>query len=584
LESSPQILRFEVFELDLRSSELTKNGVKIRLHDQPLKLLELLLERPGEVVNREEIKARFWPNDTIVDFEYGINGAVAKLRGALCDSARQPRFIETVAKRGYRFVAAVVRESAPAPAPVAPAAPAGLEPASGELAASRYRILERLGGGGAGVVYKAEDLRLGRNVALKFLSEELAEHPDALERFRREARAASALNHPNICTIYEIDESAGQPFIAMELLAGQTLRARIAGRPLHIEEILDVAIQATDALEAAHRQGIAHRDIKPANIFVTTAGQVKILDFGLAKLLPETRGLTRPGMPVGTTAYMSPEQVRAEDVDARSDLFSLGAVLYEMATGRQAFTAATPALVSDAVLHQSPSSLSTLNPEVPAGLERIITRLLEKNREQRYGSAADARADLKRFRRERSFRSPAAPPITPRPVMPEPRQRLLFYGLALLMLGICVGAALAWSLARRATGTVAIHSVAVLPFDNLSSATAPNSMASEMMDTTIGAIMRLGNVTVVSRTSALSYKAAGKTLPEIGRELHVQAVVEGSILRTGDRLRVVARLVDVPGDKYLWAQTYDRDYRDIPAIEDAVAADIAGQVGSRRAR
>lgn len=584
MESSPQILRFEVFELDLRSSELTKNGVKIRLHDQPLKLLELLLERPGEVVNREEIKARFWPNDTIVDFEYGINGAVAKLRGALCDSARQPRFIETVAKRGYRFVAAVVRESAPAPAPVAPAAPAGLEPASGELAASRYRILERLGGGGAGVVYKAEDLRLGRNVALKFLSEELAEHPDALERFRREARAASALNHPNICTIYEIDESAGQPFIAMELLAGQTLRARIAGRPLHIEEILDVAIQATDALEAAHRQGIAHRDIKPANIFVTTAGQVKILDFGLAKLLPETRGLTRPGMPVGTTAYMSPEQVRAEDVDARSDLFSLGAVLYEMATGRQAFTAATPALVSDAVLHQSPSSLSTLNPEVPAGLERIITRLLEKNREQRYGSAADARADLKRFRRERSFRSPAAPPITPRPVMPEPRQRLLFYGLALLMLGICVGAALAWSLARRATGTVAIHSVAVLPFDNLSSATAPNSMASEMMDTTIGAIMRLGNVTVVSRTSALSYKAAGKTLPEIGRELHVQAVVEGSILRTGDRLRVVARLVDVPGDKYLWAQTYDRDYRDIPAIEDAVAADIAGQVGSRRAR
>jgi TolB-like protein/DNA-binding winged helix-turn-helix (wHTH) protein len=584
LESSPQILRFEVFELDLRSSELTKNGVKIRLHDQPLKLLELLLERPGEVVNREEIKARFWPNDTIVDFEYGINGAVAKLRGALCDSARQPRFIETVAKRGYRFVAAVVRESAPAPAPVAPAAPAGLEPASGELAASRYRILERLGGGGAGVVYKAEDLRLGRNVALKFLSEELAEHPDALERFRREARAAAALNHPNICTIYEIDESAGQPFIAMELLAGQTLRARIAGRPLHIEEILDVAIQATDALEAAHRQGIAHRDIKPANIFVTTAGQVKILDFGLAKLLPETRGLTRPGMPVGTTAYMSPEQVRAEDVDARSDLFSLGAVLYEMATGRQAFTAATPALVSDAVLHQSPSSLSTLNPEVPAGLERIITRLLEKNREQRYGSAADARADLKRFRRERSFRSPAAPPITPRPVMLEPRQRLLFYGLALLMLGICVGAALAWSLARRATGTVAIHSVAVLPFDNLSSATAPNSMASEMMDTTIGAIMRLGNVTVVSRTSALSYKAAGKTLPEIGRELHVQAVVEGSILRTGDRLRVVARLVDVPGDKYLWAQTYDRDYRDIPAIEDAVAADIAGQVGSRRAR
>lgn len=584
MDSTQQIVRFEVFELDLRSSELTKNGVKIRLHDQPLKLLELLLERPGELVNREEIKARFWPNDTVVDFEYGINGAVAKLRAALSDSAREPRFIETVAKRGYRFVAAVVRESAPAPAPAAPAAPADLEPSSGGLVASRYRIGERLGGGGAGAVYKAEDVRLGRHVALKFLSEELAEHPDALERFRREARAASALNHPNICTIYEIDESAGQPFIAMELLAGQTLRDRIGGRPLDIEEILDVAIQTTDALAAAHRQGIAHRDIKPANIFVTTRGQVKILDFGLAKLLPETRPLTRPGMPVGTTAYMSPEQARAEDVDARTDLFSLGAVLYEMATGRQAFGEATPALVSDAVLHQSPPSLSTLNPEVPPGLERIIARLLEKNREQRYGMAADARADLKRFRRERSIRTPAAPPVTLAPVMPLPRQRLLFYGLAILLLGICAGAALAWSLARRATGPVIIRSVAVLPFDNLSAATVPDSVTAGMMDATIAAVMRLGNLTVVSRTSVLSYKAAGKTLPEIGRELHVQAMVEGSVLRTGDRLRVVARLVDVPGDKYLWVMTYERDYTDIPAMEDLVAADIARQVGSRTAK
>lgn len=583
MDSTQEILRFEEFELDLRSSELTKNGMKIRLHDQPLKLLEMLLERPGEVVNRDQIKARFWPNDTIVDFEYGINGAVAKLRAALSDSAREPRFIETVAKRGYRFVAAVVRESAAAPVPAAPAAPADLEPASGGLVALRYRIREHLGEGGAGAVYQAEDVRLGRNVALKFLSEELLEHPDALERFRREARAASALNHPNICTIYEIDESAGRPFIAMELLAGQTLRDRIAGRPLDIDEILDLAIQATDALEAAHRQGIAHRDIKPANLFVTTGGQVKILDFGLAKLLPETQGLTRPGMPVGTTAYMSPEQARAEDVDARTDLFSLGAVLHEMATGRQAFSAATPALTSDAILHQSPPSLSTVNPEVPAGLERIVTRLLEKNREQRYATAAEARADLKRVRRERSFRSPAPAAATPAPVMPQPRQRLLFYALALLILGVCAGFALAWSLAHRAAAPTAIHSVAVLPFDNLSSGTLPDSVAAEMMDSTIGAVMRLGNLTVVSRTSVLSYKAAGKTLPEIGRELRVEAVVEGSLLRTGDRLRIVARLVDVPGDKYVWTQTYERDYLDIPAMEDAIAADIARQVASRTA-
>jgi len=427
--SSPSRIRFGPFELDLRAAELRKHDLRLRLHDQPFRILTMLLHRPGEIVLRDEIRLALWPNDTVVEFDAGINAAIKRLRAALGDSADQPRYIETLARRGYRFIGAV---EASAPEPAEPAAEQEALPPADPLdligqTVSHFRITGQLGSGGVGVVYRAEDLKLGREVALKFLSVPVSEiAPVMLERFRREARAASMLNHPHICTIYGLEELAGQPVIEMELVEGETLEARLQRDPMTLQEAMPLARQLAEVLDTAHRKGVVHRDLKPANIMLTAAG-VKVLDFGLAKLAPvvltdggePAAGVSQVGTIVGTWPYLSPEQAQGKDADARSDIFSFGCVLFEMLTGTRAFTGATPADLIAKILTCDPLAGADQKAVLSPALLAVLRHCLEKNPEDRFQTARDLLFSLDGI----DARERAAPPA-------GPRRRLLLRGLA----------------------------------------------------------------------------------------------------------------------------------------------------------
>ena len=543
-----RIARFGSFELDLRAGELRKHGLRIRLPEQSFQILALLLEPPGELVTREEIQAKLWPHDTIVEFDHSINTAIKRLRDALGDAADNPRFVETLARRGYRFIAPVewVQPSPPRGVPAPEAAPAPESSEAPEDLCSRmvshYRILHELGRGGMGVVYKAEDTKLGRLVALKFLPEGLAGNPLALERFQREARAASALDHPNICTIYEIGEHEGQPFIAMQFLEGHTLKEHLAGRALQTDELLEIAVQIAEALQTAHAKGIIHRDIKPTNIFLTQHGRLKVLDFGLAKLIPPRRrvaevvgtpaqaaagttdDLTSPGVALGTLAYMSPEQLRGESVDERGDIFSLGVLLYESLTGRLPFRGETSVDIQYAILRQSPTPVRSLVPEISPAWEQLVERCLAKAPEQRYGSLAEVLAALRRT---------AAPAVQTE------------------------------------------KSVAVLYFENVSEAKEDEYFRDGITEDIITELSKIGELWVFSRSSVLAYRDRLLTAAQVGQQLNASYVLEGSLRRMGSLLRLTAQLVETRTARSVWAERYDRQWEDVFAIQDEIAQSIA---------
>jgi len=554
-----------VFELDRQTGELRKSGKTIRLRPQAAKILAVLASRSLQLVTREELKEQIWGQETFVDFEHGLNLCIQQIRATLDDNADVPRYIETLPRRGYRFIAPV-------------------QDSDQEQAIGRYRITSKIGSGGMGEVYLAQDMRLGREVAVKVLLPGALQDENARSRFRREAETLSKLSHPNIATVYDFERQQGKDLLVMEYVRGVTLADKLATGPLPEKDVLRLGLQLTEGIEAAHEHGVIHRDLKPGNLRATPEGWLKILDFGLAKSALSTgadvttESTAETGAVKGTLRYMAPEQLLAQAVDARTDIYAIGSILYEMATGQAPFSNHIPTVLVEEILHQSPRPPRQLNSAISVRLEGVILKCLEKESANRYQSAKELSVDLRRV----------APATTIAPVAVVPRrftrrQIALAVAIVLVIAGTVLGLTSLgqWRSQIFAGPIQPVRSIAVLPLLNLTGDASQDYFADGMTEAVTTDLARMETLRVLSRYSTMQYKSPKKPLPEIAKELHAEAIVEGSVQRSGDRVRITAQLVRGDTDNHLWAQTYERDFHDILALQDDVASDIAKQIQSK---